>query len=84
MQLTVFPVSSGKFAGMNQVVIQNPVINSPFDEPKRHFRFSDDGSFTDKSQTTPASSFAPTIRILSLWLGALSWASRKMNRSRQS
>jgi hypothetical protein len=29
--------------GTNQVVIENPVINSPFDEPKRHFRFSDEG-----------------------------------------
>jgi hypothetical protein len=24
---------------MKQVVIENPVINSPFDEPQRHFRF---------------------------------------------
>ena len=28
---------------MNQVVIENPVINSPFAEPQRHFRFSDEG-----------------------------------------
>jgi len=28
---------------MKQVVIENPVINSPFDEPKRHFRFADEG-----------------------------------------
>lgn len=28
---------------MKQVVIENPVINSPFEEPKRHFRFSDEG-----------------------------------------
>ena len=28
---------------MNQVVIENPIINSPFDEPTRHFRFSDEG-----------------------------------------
>lgn len=27
----------------NQTVIENPVINSPFVEPKRHFRFSDEG-----------------------------------------
>ena len=26
-----------------QVVIENPVINSPFREPQRHFRFSEDG-----------------------------------------
>jgi type III restriction enzyme len=28
---------------MSQVVIENPVINSPFAEPQRHFRFSDEG-----------------------------------------
>ncbi|MDQ2901153.1 MAG: DEAD/DEAH box helicase family protein, partial [Acidobacteriota bacterium] len=25
------------------VVIENPILNSPFDEPARHFRFADDG-----------------------------------------
>jgi type III restriction enzyme len=28
---------------MPQVVIENPVINSPFGEPTRHFRFTDEG-----------------------------------------
>lgn len=28
---------------MKQVVIENPIINSPFMEPQRHYRFSDDG-----------------------------------------
>ena len=28
---------------MSQVVIENPVINSPFCEPERHFRFTDEG-----------------------------------------
>ena len=28
---------------MSQVVIENPVINSPFREPTRHFRFTDEG-----------------------------------------
>jgi type III restriction enzyme len=28
---------------MKQIVIANPIINSPFDEPKRHFRFTDQG-----------------------------------------
>jgi type III restriction enzyme len=32
---------------MSQVIIPNPVINSPFDEPKRHFYFDEDG-ITDK------------------------------------
>lgn len=33
---------------MPQVIIPNPVINSPFDEPKRHFYFDEDG-ITDKT-----------------------------------
>ncbi len=28
---------------MKQVVIENPVINSPFHEPGRHFKFTDEG-----------------------------------------
>lgn len=28
---------------MKQVIIENPVLNSPFEEPKRHFRFTEDG-----------------------------------------
>ncbi len=28
---------------MPDVVIENPVLNSPYDEPRRHFVFSDDG-----------------------------------------
>jgi type III restriction enzyme len=28
---------------MPQVTIENPVLNSPFEEPKRHFRFTEDG-----------------------------------------
>jgi type III restriction enzyme len=28
---------------MKQVVIENPVINSAFEEPSRHFRFTDEG-----------------------------------------
>ncbi len=28
---------------MRQVIIENPVINSPFEEPRRHFRFTNEG-----------------------------------------
>jgi hypothetical protein len=28
---------------VKQVVIENPVINSPFREPDRHFKFTDEG-----------------------------------------
>ena len=27
---------------MSQVITENPIINSPFEEPTRHFRFSDE------------------------------------------
>src|ERR1700722_3539604 len=30
-------------SSLSQVVIENPIINSPFDEPTRHFRFDDEG-----------------------------------------
>ena len=26
-----------------QIVIENPILNSPYEEPRRHFRFSDEG-----------------------------------------
>ncbi|MDH6056548.1 BPTD_3080 family restriction endonuclease [Umezakia ovalisporum] len=32
---------------MKQVIIENPIINSAFSEPKRHFRFDDDGITSD-------------------------------------
>lgn len=32
---------------MKQVVIENPIINSAFNEPKRHFRFDDEGITSD-------------------------------------
>ena len=28
---------------MAQVVIENPILNSPFEEPQRHFKFTDEG-----------------------------------------
>ncbi len=28
---------------MPDVVIENPVLNSPFEEPTRHFKFSNEG-----------------------------------------
>ena len=45
---------------MSQVVIENPVINSPFAEPARHYFFGDSG-ITDKIIPTrrPSSSFVP-------------------------
>jgi type III restriction enzyme len=47
-------------ATAQQVVIENPVINSPFREPDRHFRFTDDG-ITDQIDPgrRPSSYFVP-------------------------
>ncbi|MDO8671521.1 MAG: hypothetical protein Q7O66_08845, partial [Dehalococcoidia bacterium] len=28
---------------MKQVVIENPILNSPFDEPQRHYQFDEEG-----------------------------------------
>ena len=36
-------VCSRRELHVKQVVIENPIINSPFDEPTRHFRFTDEG-----------------------------------------
>jgi hypothetical protein len=42
---------------MKQVVIENPVINSPFEEPSRHFRFTDDGITDEIVQGRRTSSY---------------------------
>jgi len=41
--LTTRPAASKDLNRIPQVVIENPIINSPFDEPTRHFRFADEG-----------------------------------------
>lgn len=48
---------------MQQVVIENPIINSPFDEPTCHFRFTDEG-ITDEVVAGRRSSsyFVPIAR----------------------
>ena len=38
-------------------VIENPVINSPFIEPKKHFRFDDDGITNDVVEGRRVSSY---------------------------
>lgn len=45
---------------MKQVVIENPVINSPFEEPARHFRFTEDGITNEiVKDRRPSSYFIP-------------------------
>ncbi|MDO8588668.1 MAG: DEAD/DEAH box helicase family protein [Armatimonadota bacterium] len=40
-----------------QVVIENPVINSPFEEPRRHYRFSEDGITDEIVESRRVSSY---------------------------
>jgi len=48
---------------MRQVVIENPVINSPFDEPSRHFKFTDEGITNQIIESRRTSShFIPIAR----------------------
>jgi type III restriction enzyme len=42
---------------MKQVIIENPVINSPFEEPKRHFLFSEEGITNEIQETRRISSY---------------------------
>jgi type III restriction enzyme len=46
-----------------QVLIENPVINTPFGEPTRHFRFDDEG-ITDEivEQRRASCYFVPIAR----------------------
>lgn len=36
-----------RLVAMRQVVIENPILNSPFVEPIRHFKFTDEGITND-------------------------------------
>ncbi len=48
---------------MRQVVIENPIINSPFKEPTRHFRFTDEGITNEVIDGRRSSSyFVPIAR----------------------
>src|SRR5438105_338986 len=42
---------------MSEVVIENPIINSPFNEPTRHFRFSDEGITNEEVSGRRSSSY---------------------------
>ena len=42
---------------MSQVVIENPIINSPFAEPTRHFKFDDEGITNDIVEGRRTSSY---------------------------
>jgi len=42
---------------MKQIVIENPVINTPFEEPGRHFRFTEDGITNEIVESRRISSY---------------------------
>ncbi len=42
---------------MAQVVIENPILNSPFEEPKLHFRFSQEGITNELAEGRRVSSY---------------------------
>lgn len=48
---------------MPQVVIENPILNSPYKEPSRHFKFSDEGITNEIAESRRISSyFIPIAR----------------------
>lgn len=48
---------------MKQVIIENPIINSPFSEPTQHFRFTDEGITNEIVEEHRVSSyFVPIAR----------------------
>ncbi|MGH2593953.1 MAG: BPTD_3080 family restriction endonuclease, partial [Anaerolineae bacterium] len=42
---------------MKQVVIENPILNSPYEEPRRHFRFTDEGITNEVVDARRSSSY---------------------------
>jgi type III restriction enzyme len=42
---------------MPQVVIENPILNSPFKEPAKHFKFSDDGITNEEVESRRISTY---------------------------
>ena len=48
---------------MKQVVIENPIINTPFKEPKRHFKFTEEGITNEIVEVRrPSAYFIPIAR----------------------
>jgi hypothetical protein len=45
------------------VVIKNPVLNSPFEEPRRHYVFDDDGTTDRVAKILPPPNPVPIWRV---------------------
>jgi hypothetical protein len=71
---------------MNQVVIENPIINSPFEEPKRHFRFTEDGITNEIIEKRRISSyFIPIPKPKEgLWRRKMIWKPRLQRSTRSA
>jgi type III restriction enzyme len=54
--VTVAPYGCGEMS-RPQIVIENPILNAPYDEPARHFRFDDDGITDEVLEGRRASSY---------------------------
>jgi type III restriction enzyme len=54
------PDAAPERPGVKQIVIENPILNSPFKEPRRHYKFDEDG-ITDQpvEARRPSSYFVP-------------------------
>jgi type III restriction enzyme len=78
---------------MPQVVIENPILNSPFEEPRRHFKFDDEGITNEIVEARRVSSYfmpiaAPRkkgrqLEIASEWTGDRIEENREINRIRE-
>jgi len=57
-----------------QVVIENPILNSPFDEPERHFHFDEEGItniIVEVSRERDADKVAKVATARNLWIPAV-------------
>src|SRR5262249_44479202 len=57
----IMPVFLRTGQPMRDTVIENPILNSPFEEPKRHFRFDEDNRITNQIDAgrRPSCHFVP-------------------------
>ena len=59
---------------MSQVVIENPIINSPYREPDRHFKFDNEGITNEvESGRRRSSYFIPIAKPRSRKAGQLAF-----------
>jgi type III restriction enzyme len=52
---------------VKQVVIENPILNSPFAEPRRHYQFDEDGITDQVVEARRPSSYSIPIAAPDPW-----------------